>query len=265
MKPLLPPGAIGIFDSGVGGLTVARELRRALPGESLLYFGDTLHVPYGSKSPSTVRELSRRSAAFLAAQGVKLIVVACNTSTAVALPDLRREFPMPVLGVIEPGARAAVESSPGGRIAVIGTRRTIASGAYEAAIHALAPRAKVRAGACPLLVPVIEEGLRSTRAIDAILREYLDGLVKGCDSLVLGCTHYPLLKPRLRRLYPRLRLVDSAFTTARETARLLEERSLSAKGGRGRLAICTNDVNEVFTRISGRLFPGERIHAVSLE
>ncbi|MBN8219149.1 MAG: aspartate/glutamate racemase family protein [Spirochaetes bacterium] len=114
-------------------------------------------------------------------------------------------------------------------------------------------------------MPVIEEGLRSTQAIDAILREYLTELVKGCDSLVLGCTHYPLLKPRLRRLWPRLALVDSAHTTAKETARLLDERALLARGGRGRLAICTNDVNEVFTRIAGRLFPGEKIHAVSLE
>lgn len=259
----IPPGAIGIFDSGVGGLTVAKEIRKVLPREHLLYFGDTQHVPYGSKSASTIIDLSRANTRYLLSRKVKCVVVACNTSTAVALATLQKEFPVPIMGVIEPGAEAAVTASPGGRIAVIGTRRTISSGAYSKAISRLNPRATVTERACPLLVPIIEEGLRSAQAIDAVLKEYIGDLARSCDTLVLGCTHYPLLSPRLRRLWPRLVRVDSARTTALAVKALLEQRQLASTKGVGRTLITTNDINEIFIRIAGKLFPQEPLEAVS--
>ncbi|HUO51035.1 MAG TPA: glutamate racemase, partial [Gemmatimonadaceae bacterium] len=184
---------IGVFDSGLGGLTVVHELRRQLPAERLIYFGDTARVPYGPKSPDTVRRYAAEITEWLIAQGVKAVVVACNTATAHALPMLRERFPLPVIGVIEPGARAAVRASASGRIGVIGTSGTIASGAYERAIRALRPGAEVTSRACPLFVPLVEEGWLDTPATRLVADEYLRPLAEhGCDALVLGCTHYPL-------------------------------------------------------------------------
>ena len=224
------PAPIGIFDSGIGGLTVARAIYAALPGESTIYFGDTARVPYGPKSPDTVRRYSREIAQWLVGQGVKLIVIACNTSTAHALRELQAESPVPVIGVIEPGARAAVGASRGGTIGVIGTAGTIASNAYARAIHQLKPDAKVEQRACPLFVPLVEEGWFEHAAADLIAREYLAPLdAAGVGALVLGCTHYPLLKPLLQRVMgPGVRLIDSAEQTALETRRVLEERGLLA-------------------------------------
>jgi len=255
---------IGVFDSGIGGLTVARELLRQLPGESLVYFGDTARVPYGPKSPATVQRYSHEIAQWLAEQGVKAIVVACNTATAHALDSLQRAFAMPVIGVVNPGARAATHASRARRIGVIGTEGTIASGAYVRAIHAIDPDAHVVARACPLLVPLVEEGWLDTEPTRLIAREYLGPLLAGnVDTLVLGCTHYPLLKPLLADLAgPGVRLIDSAEETAAETRRILIERDLCAPDGRTRThRFVASDAPDHFLR-QGQRFLGASIECV---
>lgn len=223
---------VGVFDSGIGGLTVAHEVIKQLPHESVLYFGDTARVPYGPKSPDTVRRYSREIADFLRDQGVKSIVIACNTATAHALTALREQFDMPVIGVVEPGARAAVAVTTRGRIGVIGTVGTIKSGAYERAIRAIDSDVFIAARACPLFVPLVEEGWTDHDATRLVAREYLEPLIAAdIDTLVLGCTHYPLLKPLLREvLGPDVRLIDSAEETAAETARTLAAANLTASG-----------------------------------
>ena len=224
---------IGVFDSGIGGLTVARELMRQLPNESIIYFGDTARVPYGPKSPDTVLRYSREITSYLRSRGVKAVVVACNTATAHALPALQAEQPIPVIGVVEPGARAAVGASSHGNIGVIGTVGTIQSGAYERAIRSLSPNAHISALACPLFVPLVEEGWLEHDATRLIAREYLEPLAGDhIDTLVLGCTHYPLLKPLIGEvLGPGVSLIDSAEQTAAETRRVLGERGLLAPNG----------------------------------
>ncbi len=219
---------IGVFDSGVGGLTVVRELWRRMPDESVVYFGDTARVPYGPKSPDTVRRFAREAAAFLLSREVKLVVVACNTATAHALDILLEELEVPVIGVIEPGARAAVAATRSGRIGVIGTVGTIASGAYDREVRRLLPSASIFAQPCPLFVPLIEEGWLDHPATRLIAEEYLRPLCDvEVDVLVLGCTHYPLLRPVLQQIVaPSTVLVDSAEETVLEVRRVLEAREL---------------------------------------
>lgn len=221
---------IGVFDSGLGGLTVVREMMSQLPGESIIYFGDTARVPYGPKSPDTVVRYSHEITAWLIEEGVKVVVVACNTATAHALGDLRHDFAIPVVGVVEPGARAAVRASLSREIGVIGTAGTIASGAYESAIHMADESARITARACPLFVPLVEEGWLDDEATRLVARRYLDPLIAArVDTLVLGCTHYPLLKPLLARtMGDDVRLIDSAEETAAETSRVLAEMGLAA-------------------------------------
>jgi glutamate racemase len=233
-----PPSAaerpIGVFDSGVGGLTVLRELIARLPDEGYTYFGDTARVPYGAKSPETVLRYAREAAAFLLGRDVKLLVVACNTATAHALDVLEYELPIPVVGVIEPGARAAVQATRRGRIGVIGTAGTIASGAYDLAVRRmLGTDARVYAQACPLFVPLIEEGLLDHPATHLIAEEYLAPLREmDIDVLILGCTHYPLLRSALQNVMgPDVVLVDSGAETAGEVARLLAEHELHRTAG----------------------------------
>lgn len=223
-------GPIGIFDSGIGGLTVARAIYARLPNESTIYFGDTARVPYGPKSPETVQRYSLEILHWLLRQGVKAVVVACNTATAHALGVLAAESPVPVIGVIRPGAAAAVEAANGGTIGVIGTAGTIGSHAYERAIRALAPHAHVVAQACPLLVPLVEEGWFDHPATSLVAAEYLAPLeAANVTALVLGCTHYPLLKPLLGRLLgPRVALIDSAEKTAEALAATLGAAGLRA-------------------------------------
>ncbi len=261
------PGAnapIGVFDSGIGGLTVVRELVRQLPDERIIYFGDTARVPYGPKSPDTVRRYAREIATWLQHQGVKVIVVACNTATAHALETLTNEFSFPILGVVEPGARAAVRASHGGAIGVIGTAGTIGSGAYERAIRTLAPQARIAARACPLFVPLVEEGWLDKDATRLIANEYLVPLRhQDVDTLVLGCTHYPLLKPLIGDVMGRdVRLIDSAQETAAETGRVLDGAGLRAtRGLTADHRFVASDAPEQFLRM-GQRFLGSTIDRV---
>lgn len=256
---------IGVFDSGIGGLTVVRELRHRLPAESVVYFGDTARVPYGPKSPRTVLHYSREAAAFLGECHVKAVVIACNTATAHAQEALERELDVPVLGVIEPGARAAAAATRSGRIGVIGTAGTIGSGAYDHAVRRLVgDRARVYAQPCPLFVPLVEEGLDTHGATRLIAQEYLAPLqAMDVDVLILGCTHYPLLRPLLEEVMgPEVMLVDSAEETARELARVLDERGLRAeRADAPAYEFNVSDLPLQFRQI-GRRFVGDLIGSV---
>jgi glutamate racemase len=259
---------LGVFDSGIGGLTVVRHLRRLLPAWDIVYFGDTARVPYGTKSDATVRRFAGEAARFLTQFGVSHLVVACNTVSAVALRSLAREFhELPVNGVILPGADAAVKATRSGKIGVIGTRATIASGAYEHAIAAASrlavKKTRVFAYPCPLLVPLAEEGLAGSRAAREVLRDYLAPLrARGIDTLILGCTHYPPFKPAIRSILgKRVTLVDSGEATARRLARALKKNG--APKGRGSLRCYVSDIPRQFEAI-GRRFLGSRLGKVWL-
>jgi glutamate racemase len=260
------PAPIGIFDSGLGGLTVARAVFEQLPHDATIYFGDTARVPYGPKSPDTVRRYSREILDWLLGQGVKAVVVACNTSTAHALDALRQVSPVPVIGVVEPGARAAVRAGGSGPIGVIGTAGTVASGAYRRAIQAIAPGMTVVEQACPLLVPFVEEGWFDHPATELVAREYLAPImVQGARALVLGCTHYPLLKPLLRRvLGPEVALIDSAEETATAAADALRSAGLEAAAGTTPLhRFAVSDDPARFVAV-GSLFLGSRLSEAEL-
>src|SRR5216117_4020787 len=208
---------IGVFDSGIGGLTVVKALRDLLPNENIVYLGDTARVPYGAKSPETVQRYAVELAGILTQKNAKALVVACNTVSSVALPLLTKKFSVPVIGVIEPGARAALQATRNRHIGVIGTRATIRSGAYERALRAADNNVRVSSRACPLLVPLIEEGLLDDDVTDQMSMRYLEPiLADGIDTLVLGCTHYPLLTDAIGRMLKRqVMLVDSAQNCAR--------------------------------------------------
>ena len=257
---------IGIFDSGLGGLTVLRAVRERMPNEALMYFGDTARVPYGTKSAETVTRFSREIVEFLLGQDVKAIVVACNSASALAVPVLKAEYALPMMGVIGPGARLAVERSSSGRIGVIGTRATIASGAYERAIVGLRPDAAVVGQACPLFVSLVEEGWTDRPATRLIAEEYLAPLRGRVDTLILGCTHYPLLKPLIGELMGAdVALVDSAESCAVELERLLDEGNLRAPdpamGGTGGERFYVSDAPELFGKLSTR-FLGRNVDDV---
>ena len=252
---------IGVFDSGVGGLTVVHELHRQLPHESLIYFGDTARVPYGNKSPDTVRRYSREILAFLLARDVKMVVVACNTASAHALETLQRFTSVPVEGVVGPGARAAVKGSRTLRIGVIGTAGVVKSGAYERAIRAIEPNAQVRSAACPLFVPLVEEGWFDHEAARLIAREYLAPLrAEAIDTLVLGCTHYPLLKSLLaEELGPEIALIDSAEETASAVRKELWQAGLEAPpDAESTSHFVVSDAPEQFASVGAR-FLGDRV------
>ncbi len=247
---------IGVFDSGIGGLTVAAAIMRDLPDERVLYLGDTARVPYGPKSPETVVRYSRQIAGFLLAQHVKAIVIACNTATAHALATLQRECDVPVIGVVEPGARAAVNATRNGRIGVIGTSGTINSSAYHRAIAALSAGATVTGVACPLFVPLVEEGWLDHPATRLIAETYLASIRDaGVDTLVLGCTHYPLLAATIADVVGReVTLVDSAAETAITLRDVLHDRGLASSGAFGshRHRFVATDAPDVFRRIGQR-------------
>ncbi|MDQ6809713.1 MAG: glutamate racemase [Verrucomicrobiota bacterium] len=244
---------IGVFDSGIGGLTVVAALRQLLPNESIIYLGDTARVPYGGKSATTVQRYSLEIAQMLVREGAKAIVIACNTASAVAVPELEKNLSVPVTGVILPGATAAIAATRSGRIGVIGTRATIKSGAYERALHSIAPDVHVLARACPLLVPLIEEGWLESRISDDVILQYLRPLLdEGIDTLVLGCTHYPLLRPAIARLVgPDITLVDSAQNCASAVQQLLTRKNLNALPQEtGRLEVALTDPPDSFLEIA---------------
>ncbi len=253
---------IGVFDSGVGGLTVVAALGRRLPGESILYLGDTARLPYGTKSPATVSRYTRRNLDFLVRRGVKAVVVACNTASAVALEGLTE--PVPVWGVIAPGARRAAGVSRG-RVGVIATEATIRSGAYERSLADLRPELEIASQACPLFVPLVEEGWHDDPVAEEVARRYLAPLLaRGIDTLVLGCTHYPLLAPTLSRVVgPDVAMVDSAEAVAAEVAQTLAELDLLAPAtARGEDHFCLTDDADRFADLAARIL-GHR--GVSLE
>jgi glutamate racemase len=243
---------IAVFDSGIGGLTVVSALRRELPGEDLVYLGDTARVPYGGKSRGTIERYSEEIAALLVGEGAKMVVVACNTASALALARLREVLSVPVEGVIEPGVEAALAATVTGHIAVLGTKATIGSGAYADALRAARPGIRVTSMACPLLVPLVEEGLFEDVVTDAVLERYLGAVRAGdADALVLGCTHYPLLAGALARAAgPAITLVDSAANCARTVARRLDQLGLRAPSGHtGTLDLSFTDTPDNFLQV----------------
>lgn len=254
---------IGVFDSGLGGLTVAREIMRNLPMEKIVYFGDTARVPYGSKSPQTIQRYARQIVRFLKTQEIKAIVVACNTATALAMDAIREEADgLPVIGVIEPGAKVACRESARGRIGVIATRATIGSDVYSAAIHGIRPEASVVSKACPLFVPLVEEGWIHDQITDEIILRYLDEVLEQeVDTLILGCTHYPLLRSEIRRVIGEgIRLVNPAYETAQELKTLLEAHNLGndtprAKGEPYPYRFFVSDEAERFTGFANSVLP----------
>lgn len=258
---------IGVFDSGIGGLTVVRELVRRLPGEDIVYFGDTARLPYGTKSPETVMRFSRQNLEFLKAKNVKLIVVACNTASSVALPALEEEEEIPVIGVLLPGARAAARATKNKRVGVIGTTATIRSNAYEEALKEMEPEIEIWPLPCPLFVPLAEEGWLDNEIAYLTAKSYLEPLADfGADTLVLGCTHYPLLKEVIGKVVgDGVVLVDSAQETAAEVEEVLDRRDLRKDSGTaGTIQVYVSDVpyliKEVGERFLGR--PIEKIERV---
>ncbi len=259
--------AIGIFDSGIGGLTVLHKIIEALPRENTVYLGDTARSPYGTKSVETVLRYSFENSEFLVDKGVKLLVVACNTSTAIALRPVREHLTIPVVGVIEPGVRRAVKTSRSKKVGVIGTDATIQSGAYTRALKAADPNIEVYSRACPLLVPLVEEGWTDNAVVEMTVKTYLGSLKQsGIDTLILGCTHYPLLKKAIGKFMgKRVLLVDSAEEVAVEVSALLKRHSLARKNGKGAHGFFVTDAPERFIKV-GQRFLGEKVEsAVRIE
>ncbi len=260
-----PRAPLGVFDSGLGGLTVVRALREALPFEDIVYLGDTARVPYGTKGPATVVKYALGCARHLVGRGVKAIVIACNTVSAVAPDRLRIELDLPVLGVIEPGARAAVEATLSGRIGVLATAATIASGAYPRAVSALSTRAETIGQAAPLLVPLAEEGWTDGDVPRLAVRRYLEPLAKArVDVVVLGCTHYPLLRAVIEReardlIGPEVRVVDSAHATAADVRAFLDARGLAqaTRATKSRVNLLVTDLPKTFAEVASRFLGGD--------
>ncbi|KQC07970.1 MAG: glutamate racemase [Candidatus Cloacimonas sp. SDB] len=243
---------IGIFDSGVGGLTVFREIRKNFPYEDIIYFGDTARVPYGPKSRNTIVEYSVQNARFLTQYGAKIIVVACNTSSAVALEHLQKNFSIPVIGVIESGAEAAVKATCNNKIGVIGTDGTIRSNAYFNAISALFSKMEIHSRACPLFVSLVEEGWENHEVTEIIIKEYLTPLLaKKIDTLVLGCTHYPILKPAIRKIVGNeIALIDSAEALALQLQKLIPKQEIEQDG---KDTFFVSDNEEKFRKIASHI------------
>lgn len=254
---------LGVFDSGVGGLTVAREIMRQLPQERIIYFGDTARVPYGTKSKETVTRYSRQIVHFLLEKGVKAIVVACNTASAFALEEIREELPVPIIGVVKPGAKVAAETTANGIIGVIGTEATIGSQLYTKTIHEHNPEAVVIGKACPLFVSLVEEGWLKDPITVAVAERYLESFHQsGIDTLIMGCTHYPLLRSTLRSILgDKVNLVNPAYETARSLKELLLEHHILNDGredcGSPRHQFYVSDAAEKFRSFANSILPCE--------
>ncbi len=261
MKNLNP---IGVFDSGLGGLTVVKAIRNVLPIESIIYFGDTARVPYGNKSPELIKEYSLQIADFLLEQGAKIIVVACNTATALALDTLQDKLDIPIMGVVMPGVNSALKLSQNNRIGVIGTISTISSGVYETELKTINQSVEVTSSACPLFVPLAEEGWLNEQATKLIAKKYLETINRAnVDTLILGCTHYPLLKEVIQEsVSTKMKLVDSAQAMAIVTAELLTNGGLlNDQGAKGDLKLFVSDLPARFEAVASR-FLGEKISNV---
>lgn len=251
---------VGVFDSGVGGLTVAREIMRQLPNENLVYFGDTARVPYGSKSKDTIIRYSRQIIHFLMTKDVKAIVIACNTASALALDVVRKEVEVPVIGVVEPGARAALHITKTKKIGIIGTEATVQSAIYEKIIKELDAGVSVIGKACPLFVPLVEEGFAKHKVTGEMIDYYLASLKESdIDSLILGCTHYPLLRSRIRDyLGKQIMLVNPAYETAMDLKHLLEECKMTNDGVKKEHALYSfyvSDAADKFKQFANSILP----------
>ncbi len=257
---------IGIFDSGIGGLTVLKEIRREVPQEDIVYFGDTAHLPYGTKSKETITKFSIDNVKFLQDFDTKIVVVACNTASSLSLDALKETFSMPIIGVIEPGAKQALAKTKNGRIGVIGTKATIGSGSYEAVLKRLDAGVKVYSEACPLFVPFVEEGWLDGDVVSKVAHVYLDNLKSfGIDTLILGCTHYPLLNHVIQKtIGDKVALVNSAEETAKEARSLLQRLELvsSKSSDDQETRFYVSDEPEQF-RVLGERFLGRSIHSVA--
>ncbi len=252
---------IGVFDSGLGGLTVLAQIKQEMPSENLVYFGDTARVPYGTKSPDTVIRYSMEIASFLVSLGVKIIVVACNTASSSAVDELREKLAVPVIGVIRPGAETAVKTTVNGKIGIIGTAATIASGTYERTIREIMPEARIFSGACPLFVPLAEEGWHDNEVAEKTAQIYLSPIRNmGIDTLILGCTHYPVLKGIISKVVgPEVKLVDSAVCASLMVREVLTEAGLLSDGCRmPEYRYFVSDESQRFKSV-GELFLKERL------
>lgn len=249
---------VGVFDSGVGGLTVAREIMRQLPEENIVYFGDTARVPYGSKSQDNIIRFSRQIIHFLQSKKVKAIVIACNTASALALDTVKDELDIPIIGVIVPGARAAVKETKNGKIGVVGTEATINSETYTKVIRSMNPKAKVKGKACPLFVPLVEEGFAKHRiteeVIDIYISEFKDTEI---DTMILGCTHYPLLRSKIMAyLGDEVHIVNPAYETAIELKDILESSGIANHSGKmASYEFYVSDAAEKFTKLANTILP----------
>ncbi len=247
--------SIGMFDSGVGGLTVLREVKKLLPSEHIIYFGDTARVPYGNRSPQAVTKYALESALFLLTKGIKLLAVACNTSSAVALHQLQKKFPIPVVGVIAPCAKEVVTSTKNKRVGIIGTKATIKSGAYERSIQKLDPDVKVFSKPCPLFVPIAEEGLENDEVAYLMAEKYLKDLLRsGIDTLVMGCTHYPILEDVIKKVMGKeVSIVNAGKETAKEIKNILETKKTINNKGKGGCEYFVTDAPDSFEEIGRRI------------
>ncbi len=256
---------IGVFDSGVGGLTVAKEIMAQIPNERIVYFGDTARVPYGSKSKATITKFTKQIIRFLMTQNVKALVIACNTMSAYAIDEVEKEVALPVIGVVKPGARVAVSQTNNKRIGVIATEGTIGSGMYERFITNVNPSVEVFGKACPLFCPLVEEGMLDDPVTDEIARRYLKELMdKDIDTLIMGCTHYPLLAPALKRLVgDKVRLVNPAYETARELKEMLKKEDLlndaDPDGGVKEHEFYVSDLADKFTQFAAKILDNNMI------
>ena len=251
---------VGVFDSGVGGLTVAREISRQLPNENIVYFGDTARVPYGSKSQNTIIRFSEQIIRFLKTKDVKAIVIACNTASALALDAVRDEFDLPIMGVVIPGARAAVEATKNRKVGVVGTDATVQSGMYTKVIHGMVPDITVIEKACPLFVPLVEEGFKEHPVTGEIIEYYLESMRStDIDAMILGCTHYPLLRSRIREyMGDKIQIVNPAYETAMDLKRLLKEQGMANDGAtpqHSRYSFYVSDAAEKFRRFANTVMP----------
>ena len=261
---------IGVFDSGVGGLTVAREIMRQLPDENIVYFGDTARLPYGSKSKDNIIRFSRQIIRFLLTRNVKAIVIACNTASAQALDVVKEEFDLPIIGTITAGARAAVQETRSRKIGVIGTEGTIRSQTYTEVIRELEPEAEVMGKACPLFVPLVEEGFAKHHIADEVIDIYLREMKESdIDTMILGCTHYPLLRSRIMAyLGDKVSIVNPAYETAMDLKRILEEKGLNNdRDSLTKYEFYVSDAAEKFKQFANSILPYnvETIQQINIE